>query len=237
MPKLSIIIPTYNEEGNIDTLIHRVHAVLKSINTTHEIIIVDDNSQDKTRPIVKELQTKIPEIMLIERNHERGLASAMVAGYNAAHGELLGAMDADLAHDPQCLPTMLNLIDTNKADFVIGSRYVPGAKFEGKALLNKVASLVGQTLIKLFLGLNIKDTSNNYRIFKRSLWEKIKNNLHPDGNVMLTEIVYLANKNNFRITEIPIHYIERRAGKSKLSVFKETFKFFKNILKIRSGRK
>lgn len=233
MPKLSIIIPTYNEEGNIGVLINKTHDVLKSINTTHEIIIVDDDSKDRTRAIIKELQTKIPEIILIERNHERGLASAMVAGYNAAQGELLGAMDADLAHDPQYLPEMLKLIDDDKADFVIGSRYVPGAKFEGKALLNKVASLVGQTLIKLFLGLNIKDTSNNYRIFKRSLWEKIKNNLHPDGNVMLTEIVYLAHKNNFRIIEIPIHYIERRAGKSKLSVFKETQKFFKNILKIR----
>ena len=236
MPKLSIIIPTYNEEGNIGTLINAVHNVLKSINTTHEIIIVDDNSQDRTRPLVKELQTKIPELILIERNHERGLASAMVAGYNAAKGELLGAMDADLAHDPNDLPTMLNLIDNNKADFVIGSRYVPGAKFEGKALLNKVASLVGQTLIKIFLGLDIKDTSNNYRIFKRGLWEKIRKKLHPDGNVMLTEIVYLASKVNIKIIEILIHYIERRAGKSKLSVFKETLKFFKNIAKIRRGK-
>ncbi len=235
MPKLSIIIPTYNEEGNIVTLINKVHTVLNSINTSHEIIIVDDNSKDKTRPLIKELQANIPEIILIERNNERGLASAMVAGYEKATGELLGAMDADLAHDPSYLPEMLSIIASNKADFVIGSRYVLGSKFEGKALLNKVASLVGQTLIKILLGLNIKDTSNNYRIFKRAVWGKIKNNLHPDGNVMLTEIVYLAHKNNFRILEIPIHYIERRAGKSKLSVFKETFKFFKNIWKIRNG--
>ena len=105
-----------------------------------------------------------------------------------------------------------------------------GAEFRGKPLLNRVASLVGQFLIKILLGLKVKDTSNNYRVFKKEIWEKIKNQLHPDGNIMLTEIVYLTSKNNFKIMEIPILYIERRLGKSKLSIAKETIKFFKNIL-------
>lgn len=233
--KLSIIIPTYNEEENIGELLEKTHDILKAISVSHELIVVDDGSKDKTRMIVKNLAKNAPEIILIERENERGLASAMVKGYNAARGEYLGAMDADLAHNPLCLPDMLSLLESKKTDCVIGSRYVRGAKFKGKPLLNRVASRVGQYVIQILLGLNIKDTSNNYRIFRRELWENVKNNLHPDGNIMLTEIVYLAYKKQFRICEMPIVYIERRAGKSKLSVFKETKKFFKNIWKIRSG--
>ena len=235
-PKLSIVIPTYNEEGNIKTLLETTCKILKGIPISFELIVVDDNSKDQTRPIIRKLQKNNPQIVLIERDNERGLATALVRGYNASKGQYLGAMDADLAHNPEYLPEMIKILDSDKADFIIGSRYVKGASFEGKPLLNRMASLIGQFLIKIILGLNIKDTSNNYRVFKREIWEKIKNQLHPDGNIMLTEIVYRASKNNFRIREIPILYIERRLGKSKLSVAKETSKFFKNIWKIKNDR-
>ena len=142
-------------------------------------------------------------------------------------------MDADLAHDPKHLPEMLEILEKNKADFVIGSRYIKDAQFTGKPFMNKLASLVGQMLIKIILGVTAKDTSNNYRIFRREIWERIKNNLHPEGNIMITEIVYLAQKNNFRIIEIPIEYVERRVGKSKLSILQETKSFFKNIYRIK----
>ncbi len=236
-PKFSLVIPTYNEEGNIKTLLETTSRVLKAIPISFELIIVDDNSQDQTRPIIRELQKTNSEITLIERDNERGLATALICGYNASHGRYLGAMDADLAHNPKYLPEMIELLDLDKTDFVIGSRYVRGAKFEGKPFLNRMASLIGQFLIKIILELNVKDTSNNYRVFKREIWEKIKNQLHPDGNIMLTEIVHRASENNFRIREIPIHYIERRLGKSKLSVSKETLKFFKNIWKIKFDKK
>lgn len=235
-PKLSLVIPTYNEEENIKTLLEKTDKVLRSIPIAFELIVVDDNSKDKTRPIVKELQKNNPQIILIERDNERGLATALIRGYNASQGQYLGAMDADLAHNPEYLPEMLKMLDSGEADFVVGSRYVKGAEFRGKPLLNRVASLVGQFLIKILLGLKVKDTSNNYRVFKKEIWEKIKNQLHPDGNIMLTEIVYLTSKNNFKIMEIPILYIERRLGKSKLSIAKETIKFFKNILAIKNSR-
>lgn len=237
IPKLSIVIPTYNEEGNIKALLEKTREILKSIPISFELVVVDDNNKDQTRSIVKELQKTNPQIVLIERDNERGLATALMRGYNASQGQYLGAMDADLAHNPEYLPEMIKLLDSNEADFVIGSRYVRGASFKGKPLLNKVASLCGQFLIKIILGLSVKDTSNNYRVFKKEIWEKIKNQLHPDGNIMLTEIVHRASENNFRIREVPIFYIERRLGKSKLSVFKETIKFFKNIWKIKFNKK
>lgn len=217
------------------TLLQRTHDILKTASQTHELIVVDDGSKDSTRAKVRELQKTIPEIVLIERDTERGLASAMVRGYNEARGEYLAAMDADLAHDPKHFPEMIALLDSGQADFVIGSRYLPESRFEGKPLLNKITSLVGQFLVKIILQVKIKDTSNNYRIFRRSVWEKIKDKLHPDGNIMLTEIVYLAAKNNFVIREVPIIYCERRAGKSKLNIFKETVRFFKNINRIKRG--
>ena len=201
-----------------------------------EVIIVDDASKDNTRAEIKKLAQTIPEITLIERDNERGLASAMVKGYNAAKGQYLGAMDADLAHDPKHLPMMVGLLDTDTADLIIGSRYLPESQFFGKPLINKIASVVGQLVIKLLLNMSVNDTSNNYRVFKKEIWEVIKDRLHPDGNIMLTEIIYQAQKNNYRLKEIPIIYQERRIGKSKLNILAETVRFFKNIIKIKNGR-
>ena len=235
--KISIIIPTYNEESNIVILLNNIHVLLSTHKIDHELIVVDDASKDQTRARVKDLCIKIPEIILIERDNERGLASAMVRGYDTARGGYLGAMDADLAHDPKYLPEMIELLNSDSADFIIGSRYLPESQFLGKPLLNRIASIVGQSAIKFLLGVTANDTSNNYRIFRKEIWDKIKNRLHPDGNIMLTEIVYQAQKNNYKIKEIPIVYQERGIGKSKLNIFAETIRFCKNIIKIKKGLK
>jgi len=233
---LSLIIPTYNEEKNIVELIKKTNAILDKASISHEFIIVDDGSKDQTRPGVKELKTKIDNINLIERDNEKGLASAMVCGYNAARGTYLGSMDADLAHDPKYLPNMLSMLTGGAYDFVIGSRYLPESKFFGKPFLNKMASLVGQKLVKVILGIKVGDTSNNYRIFSKSLWNDIKSTLHPSGNIMLTEIVYRAEQCGYRFSELPIVYNERIHGKSKLNIWKETARFFSNIIKIKFGK-
>jgi len=234
--KISVVIPTYNEEGNIEPLLKQVHEVLTADAISHELIVVDDGSRDQTRSRVKNLKSQIPEIVLIERDNERGLASAMVCGYNAARGQYLGAMDADLAHNPIYLVPMIQILDAGAADLIIGSRYLPDSRFEGKPLANKLASVIGQFLIKIILGVKAKDTSNNYRVFRREIWGKINKRLHPNGNIMLTEIIYLTQRQGFRISEIPIIYKERRAGKSKLNLLEETWRFGKNILKIKFDR-
>lgn len=234
-PLISIIIPTFNEERNIILLLEKTHNILDAAHISHEMIVVDDGSSDRTRAHVRELCRTIPEVRLIERDNERGLASAMVTGYRAAAGAYLGSMDADLAHDPAYLPDMIRILEQHEADVVIGSRYQPGSRFEGKPFIHKMASIVGQRLIRILLGVTARDTSNNYRVFRRDVWERIQEHLHPDGNIMLTEIIYQAQKEGFRIREIPIIYTERRDGKSKLSIVKETIRFFKNIKKIKYG--
>ena len=154
LPKLSIIIPTYNEEKNIIELLEKSQAILKST-ISHEFIIVDDQGTDNTRENVKGLQKKIPEIILIERNKERGLATALIKGYETARGEYLGSMDADLASNPEYLPEMIQLLENGGADFVIGSRYLPGSRFEGKPLINKITSIIGQLVVKLLLNIQV----------------------------------------------------------------------------------
>src|SRR4030065_1374808 len=105
-PKLSIIIPTYNEEENIEKFLTDTNRVLKNNKISHEFIVVDDIGKDDTRLIVKNLMKKIPQIKLIEKNIDTGLTPAMIDGYNYASGDYLGAMDADLCHDPKYLPEM-----------------------------------------------------------------------------------------------------------------------------------
>ncbi len=229
-----MVIPTYNEAENIERLLVLTHDILLASGVSHELIVVDDKSADGTREIVKKLQAGISELRMIERDNERGLATALIAGFETARGELLGSMDADLASDPKYLPEMITAIKEN--DFVIGSRYLAGSVFRGKPLLNRLASVVGQFLVRILLNVKVRDTSNNYRIFTRRVWESIRERLHPEGNIMITEIAYLAEKGGFRMKEIPITYIERRQGKSKLSVWKETLRFFRNIQKIKRGR-
>ena len=233
IPELSIIFLTYNEEKNISIILSQTERVLEQMGITHEFIVVDDASTDRTRQEVRKLQQTIPDIRLIERDNERGVATAMVRGYNECRGMYLGTLDADLAHDPEYLPAMFELLQNGSTDFVIGSRYVPGARFVGKPFVNWIASVIGQVIVRMILQIPVKDASNNYRVFTREVWEKIKKRLHPDGNVMLAEIVYRAHQNNFRIVEIPTLYVERRFGKSKLGVGREAYRFFKNIFRIK----
>lgn len=231
--KISIIVPTYNEEENIEKFLLNTHGVLKENNITHEIIVVDDIGYDNTRAIVKKLIKEIKEIRLIEKNTDTGLAAAMKDGYNSARGEYLGAMDADLCHDPKYLIEMIKIIDGNEADFVIGSRYLKTSEYIGKPLLNKIVSRVGNFLVRNLFFLPYKDMSNNFRVFKREIWENIKEKIKSKGNTIFLEIIWLAHLKKFRIKEIPTKYIERQFGKSKLKITKEAFRFLKNIIRMR----
>ncbi|MBN2544363.1 MAG: glycosyltransferase [Spirochaetes bacterium] len=232
-PKLSIIIPTFNEEENIEKFLTDTNRVLKDNKISHELIVVDDIGKDDTRIIVKNLMKKISEIRLIERDTDTGLTPAMFAGYNSAAGDYLGAMDADLCHNPKYLPEMMKILEKDQADFVIGSRYIKGSRYIGKPFINKLAGLAGKLAIRFLLNLPCKDTSNNFRIFKRKIWTDIKEEIKSSGNIMFVEIIWLAHRKHYRIKEIPTVYIERRFGKSKLNIARETFRFFKNIIKMR----
>jgi dolichol-phosphate mannosyltransferase len=126
---LSIVVPTYREADNIHPLVQRIRAALDSLGA-YEIVFVDDNSNDGTEARVEEVRKAGAPVRLIVRKNERGLSSAVMRGFREARGDLLLCMDADMSHPPEAIPMMLQALEQNRADLVVGSRYVAGGKVE-----------------------------------------------------------------------------------------------------------
>jgi len=229
--ELSVIIPTYNEKKNIGALIPRIQAATKGLDS--EIIIVDDDSPDGTAAYSINLNKKYGNIVTIVRKSDRGLAPALIEGMSIASGRHILCMDADLVHDPKEIPRMLSHMQDH--DVVIGSRYLKASRTR-RPFVRNVVSLGGQYVQRGLLGLKVLDTTNNYRMFKSKVFESVKDKLHTDGNVMLFEFVYHAAKQGYRIKEIPIEYVERVVGQSKLSIPRETYQFIKRVVRLRLGR-
>ena len=125
---LSVIVPTYREAANLPGLVARIHAAVRAAGLNGEIVIVDDNSPDETRSVCDVLAADHP-VRLETRLHERGLSSAVLHGLRLARGNVLVVMDADLSHPPEKIPELVAALHDSDVDFVIGSRYVPGAGF------------------------------------------------------------------------------------------------------------
>ena len=233
--KVSFVIPTKNEHGNIDRLIQKINEITSKYNILNEILIIDDNSNDGTIEDVKNLMKFQNNIQLIQRKNFSnifpkfpkkwkylGIGSAHKIGYNLAKGDLIISMDADLSHPPEKITNMINLINSGH-DICVGSRYVRGGGSD-KNILNQVISRFGSLYLSLFLGIKINDLSNGFRVIRKKIWEKIKNNHYTNDNNFLIESLYYAHKNGAKITESPIFFKEREIGESKTPLIKETLK-------------
>lgn len=236
---ISVILPTYKECENLKKLLPQIAQMMTNNKFIYEIIIVDDNSMDGSKLIIENFINvdKIP-INFIERKNNRGLASAIIFGTNAAQYDTIVHMDSDLAHSVRDLERMLKLYFKNSSSntLVIGSRYQPNSIYIGKPWINKLVSYCGRFLINSYLSLDIRDSSNNFRIFSKDGWNKIKMELITDGNIMIVQIAYLLKQIGFVIKEIDIEYIERREGTTKLNIIRETKIFFKQLKKIKQHK-
>jgi dolichol-phosphate mannosyltransferase len=176
---LSVVVPTYREAENLALLIPKISAVLRAAAVAHEIIIVDDNSQDGTPEAVDGLRKDGHAVRLITRLEERGLSSAVVRGFQEARGEYLLCMDADLSHPPEALPQMLETVRTPGTDFVIGSRYVSGGTTEeGWGLFRWLNSRVATLLARPFT--SAKDPMAGYFALPRAVFARARE-LSPIG--------------------------------------------------------
>ena len=233
--KVSFVIPTKNEHGNIDRLIQKINEITSKYNILNEILIIDDNSNDGTIEDVTNIMKFQNNIQLIQRKNYStifpkfpkkwkylGIGSAHKIGYNLAKGDLIISMDADLSHPPEKITNMINLINSGH-DICVGSRYVRGGGSD-KNILNQVISRFGSLYLSLFLGIKINDLSNGFRVIRKKIWEKIKNNRYTNDNNFLIESLYYAHKNGAKITESPIFFKEREIGESKTPLLKETLK-------------
>ncbi|MFH0890082.1 MAG: polyprenol monophosphomannose synthase [Candidatus Aenigmatarchaeota archaeon] len=206
----SLVIPTYNERENIGLLIKDLNHVFRKNSIKAEIIIVDDNSPDNTGKLCKGLAKKQKNLVVIERSGKLGLSSAVIAGFGAAKGDVLGVMDADFSHPVQTLPRMVAEIKKG-ADVVIGSRYVRGGGIEGWPIIRRITSL-GATTMALPLT-SVRDPMSGFFVLRRGVIKGVS--LDPIGYKIGLEIIVKGRYK--KIVEVPYVFMNRKAGKTKLN--------------------
>jgi dolichol-phosphate mannosyltransferase len=213
-PTLSLVLPTYNERRNLPGAVDRVIRAFESTGVTFEIIVVDDDSPDETWKLAESLAMSDPRIRVVRRRGERGLATAVVAGWRQARGRVLGVMDADLQYPPETLPTMLDALDRDGVDIAICSRYAPGATVQQwsalRWVISRAARLVGRLVLRTAL-LGIADPGAGYFLVRRSVIEGV--DLRPRGFKILIEV--LARGRYAGVVEVGLPYEGRKEGQSK----------------------
>ena len=210
--KLGLIIPTLNEEANIGPLLDRVRLNLNGLKIDYELIVVDDDSTDGTGAVVRKYAKADPRIHLLVRVGARGLAGAVLCGWDQTDANLLGVIDADLQHPPELLPALLAAILKGK-DMVIASRYSAGNGTVGWNPLRQAVSRLG-TWITVPLqksGIRVRDPLSGFFLLRRTCITGV--HLQPQGFKLLLEI--LVRGNIRAVTEVPYHFGQRYAGKSK----------------------
>lgn len=215
--KLSIVLPTYNECENIKVLIPQIEEIFKDI--VFEVIVVDDNSPDGTADIVVELNNKYGNIRLLRRKQKQGIGAALRDGYNNAEGKIILSSDTDLSF---CVADMRRLFDVvnNGYDLVVGCRHsITGSFYEMKNISTKIKGLIsriGNRILNFLTGMNIHDFSANFRAIRQQAWGNL--DIKENNNLILFEMLIKANYKRMRITEIPVSFMDRVYGKSKLNL-------------------
>jgi dolichol-phosphate mannosyltransferase len=211
-----VVIPTYNESENIERMLDRVHQVLPEAG----VLVVDDGSPDGTGDLVKAAAAELPDLHLLARDGKSGLGSAYRAGF--AWGldrgyDAFVEMDADFSHDPGALPAILAPLEEG-FDVSIGSRYVAGGSIPNWAWHRHLLSWGGNRYASAVLGLGVADSTAGFRAYSASVLRRLDLDLiRAEGYGFQIEMTYRAKQHGARITEVPISFVDRAAGESKMS--------------------
>lgn len=216
----TIVLPTYNEAENIRKITCDILKIFQEQNINGNIIIIDDNSPDKTGEIAQRLAEKNhKQINIIQRPQKLGLGSAYIEGFKKAldlNSDYIFEMDADYSHNPHSIPSLLKA--TQQADLIIGSRYTTGGGTKNWELYRKLISQGGAFYANKILKLNIKDPTSGFRCYKRKILETlILDQIQSDGYSFQIEMAYKTKLAGFKIKEIPIIFTDRQKGISKFS--------------------
>ncbi len=219
-----VIIPTYNEKENIENIIRAVFNLEK----TFHILVIEDGSPDGTALIVKTLQEEFPNrLFMIERSGKQGLGTAYITGFkwSLSHGyEYIFEMDADFSHNPHDLPKLYKACSEDGADVAVGSRYCTGVNVVNWPLGRVLMSYFASVYVRLVTGMHIQDTTAGFKCYRREVLETIDlDRIQFKGYAFQIEMKFTAYKCGFNVVEVPIIFINRELGVSKMngSIFGE----------------
>lgn len=218
----SVLLPTYNERENLPYIVWLLVQAFNSVDEACEILIVDDNSPDGTQEVALKLQRYYAsdanvEIVLLPRAGKLGLGSAYVHAAKHARGNFVLILDADLSHHPKYIPRMIATQKTGQYDIVTGCRYVsPGGGVHGWDLRRKLVSRGANFLAKILLRPGVRDLTGSFRLYKRDAFERIMEHIKSSGYVFQMEIIVRARRLGCSIAEVPITFVDRLFGTSKL---------------------
>ncbi len=213
-----VVIPTYNESENIERMLRRIHECLPGAG----VLVVDDGSPDGTAEIVKGVAAELPDVHLLSRTSKSGLGSAYRAGF--AWGLERGydayiEIDADFSHDPAALPTLVAPLSEG-FEVVIGSRYIEGGSIPNWAWHRHLLSRGGNAYASAVLGLGVADSTAGYRAYSAGILRQLDlDRIRAEGYGFQIEMTYRARQHGGAITEVPIKFVDREAGESKMSSF------------------
>jgi dolichol-phosphate mannosyltransferase len=210
-----VCLPTYDERENVGPIVEAILAAAPGL----DVLVVDDGSPDGTGEVADAIAAREPRVHVLHRARKEGLGKAYLAGFAWALRRdypLVLEMDADFSHDPKYLPALL--AKAEEADVVLGSRYVPGGGTEnwgpGRRLLSRGGSLYARTI----LGVGVRDLTGGFKVFRREVLEAIDlPTVASAGYAFQIELTYRAIRRGFRVAEVPIVFVDRRVGRSKMS--------------------
>ncbi|HEX7573806.1 MAG TPA: polyprenol monophosphomannose synthase [Bacteroidota bacterium] len=215
MSRILVVIPTYNELENIPRLIPQVLEQSEGI----EVLVVDDGSPDGTGDIVRRMGEKDPRVHLLERSAKMGLGTAYVAGFRyalAGNYDFVFEMDADFSHNPNEIPAFL--ARAREADLVVGSRYTNGVRVLNWPMQRLLLSWTANVWTRFWTGLPLNDATGGFKCYRIEVLRGINlDSIRSNGYAFQIEMSYMAWRKGFRLGEIPIVFLDRLAGKSKMS--------------------
>lgn len=213
-----VIIPTYNEKENIENIIRAVFGLSKQF----DLLVVDDGSPDGTASIVKELQKEFQErLTIIERSGKQGLGTAYICGFKWAMEQgydFIFEMDADFSHNPNDLLRLYNACAVDGADLAIGSRYITGVNVVNWPIGRVLMSYFASKYVRIVTGMNISDTTAGFKCYRRKVLETINlDAIRFKGYAFQIEMKFTTYKYGFKLTEVPIIFVNRELGVSKMN--------------------
>ena len=213
MPRAVVCLPTYNERENLEAMLRALGD--KGVS----VLVVDDNSPDGTGDLADRLTQELGYVQVLHRPHKEGLGPAYLAGFRRAladGAELVLEMDCDFSHDPNDVPRLITAAE--EADVVLGSRYVDGGAVRNWGALRRFVSAGGSWYARVVLGVHVRDLTGGFKCYRRQVLETIDlDAIESKGYAFQIETTYRAVRAGFRVREIPITFVDREAGGSKMS--------------------